>query len=157
MNSAKCKPSPLCSALITITVGPEEIPFQVHKNVLTKTKYFRCCFDGDFIETTTENLYLPEDKPAVFANILNYIYFGTVPYPIHDLMIPRKDATGKQEDLVQETLATTRSGMIHTYIAAEKFGIEGLMNGIQDRYRKLNSRWAVTPDELGLLTAHGRQ
>jgi hypothetical protein len=47
--------------------------------------------------------------------------------------------------------------MIRTYIAAEKLGIEGLMNGIQDRYRKLYSHWAVTPDELGLLPTHGRR
>jgi hypothetical protein len=80
----------LCSALITVTVGVEKVAFQAHKNVLTKIKYFRCCFDGNFIEATTETLYLPENKPAAFANILNYIYFGIIPYPVHDLMIPRK-------------------------------------------------------------------
>ncbi|XP_037521121.1 speckle-type POZ protein B [Rhipicephalus sanguineus] len=67
------------SADVTLTVGSET--FHAHKNILAaRSPVFRDMFK----HTTTEddNVVIADVEPDVFANILQFVYTGSVPEPI---------------------------------------------------------------------------
>lgn len=48
--------------------------FSVHKDILTKSEYFRKALDGDFREAEEQAIDLPEEDPAIFSFIIAYLY-----------------------------------------------------------------------------------
>ncbi|KAK3898148.1 hypothetical protein C8A05DRAFT_38274 [Staphylotrichum tortipilum] len=66
------------SPIIPLRVGP--VPyhetFYVHKHVLLKSEYFEKALCGDFQESETQSIDLPEEDPAIFHFLIAYLYEG---------------------------------------------------------------------------------
>jgi hypothetical protein len=48
----------------------------VHKQVLLKSEYFERALCGDFRESGTQSIDLPEENPAIFHFLVAYLYEG---------------------------------------------------------------------------------
>ncbi|KAJ4396968.1 hypothetical protein N0V93_001191 [Gnomoniopsis smithogilvyi] len=67
------------SPIIPLCVGkvPHEEIFQVHRDVLHKSEWFRKALCGGFAEASSQTLNLPEEDPAVFHFLIAYLYENT--------------------------------------------------------------------------------
>ncbi|KAF3766396.1 hypothetical protein M406DRAFT_68743 [Cryphonectria parasitica EP155] len=69
-------PSHLGTHMVTITVGPDEILYIIHKDILQETTspFFRVCFNNGFAEQRLSFLALPEDDPKAFNTFCRWAY-----------------------------------------------------------------------------------
>jgi hypothetical protein len=51
--------------------------FSVHRDILTKSEYFRKALDGEFREAEDQAIDLPEEDPAIFSFVVAFLYEGT--------------------------------------------------------------------------------
>lgn len=62
---------------MTVLVGEEEKRFTVPKSFLTKTSdFFYACCNGEWKESKTKTVKLPEQQPDAFATYLQWLYTG---------------------------------------------------------------------------------
>ncbi|KAJ4296014.1 hypothetical protein N0V88_004716 [Collariella sp. IMI 366227] len=52
------------------------IPLRVHKHVLLKSEYFQKALCGEFRESESQSIDLPEEDPAIFHFLVAYLYEG---------------------------------------------------------------------------------
>ncbi|KAK1832885.1 hypothetical protein QBC39DRAFT_64893 [Podospora conica] len=94
------------SPVIPLHVGvePHRETFYVHKDVLTKSKYFERALCGDFREARTQSVDLPEENPAIFHFIIAYLYEGKYHpiKPVASVLVADPDK-GKGKEGSQET------------------------------------------------------
>lgn len=64
------------SPIIPVRCGPEAETFYVHKDILTKSEFFRNALDGRFREADEQAVDLPEEDPALFSFVVAYLYEG---------------------------------------------------------------------------------
>lgn len=71
-----CSDDLLAGRLVKIWVGSPSTEFTVHENVLkaSETQFFQAVFSNGFKETETGILELPEDDPATFRLLLQWVY-----------------------------------------------------------------------------------
>ncbi|TAQ90460.1 hypothetical protein B7494_g1182 [Chlorociboria aeruginascens] len=62
------------SPIIPIRVGPNAELFQVHRDILTKSEYFRKALYGEFREAEDQAIDLPEEDPAIFSFVVAFLY-----------------------------------------------------------------------------------
>jgi len=62
------------SAIIPVRVGPTAELFPVHRDILTKSAYFRRALEGGFLEAGEQAINLPEEDPTVFSFVVAYLY-----------------------------------------------------------------------------------
>lgn len=62
--------------MIPIRVGTHAETFHVHRNILTKSEYFRKALDGEFKEAAAQAIDLPEEDPSLFEFIIAFLYEG---------------------------------------------------------------------------------
>jgi hypothetical protein len=62
------------SAIIPVRVGPHAEEFSVHRDILTKSEYFRKALDGEFREADDQAIDLPEEDPAIFSFVVAFLY-----------------------------------------------------------------------------------
>ena len=63
------------SGIITLLVGPDKAPLQVHKGLLcAKSKFFKACFEGSFAEADKSSVDLPEDNVSVVEDFISWLY-----------------------------------------------------------------------------------
>ncbi|KAE9381571.1 hypothetical protein N431DRAFT_490915 [Stipitochalara longipes BDJ] len=62
------------SPIIPVRVGPHAETFPVHKDILTKSEYFRKALDGEFREAGDQAIDLPEEDPDIFSFVIAYLY-----------------------------------------------------------------------------------
>lgn len=48
--------------------------FPVHRDILTKSEYFRKALDGEFREASEQAIDLPEEDPSIFSFVVAYLY-----------------------------------------------------------------------------------
>lgn len=48
----------------------------MHKHILTKAEYFKKALCGDFRESETQSIDLPEENPSIFHFLIAYLYEG---------------------------------------------------------------------------------
>lgn len=66
--------------MVTLGVGPDNLEFKVHKEILTRASpVFTRMFDSNFIESTSAEARLDEDDPNAWALIVDWLYCGTLP------------------------------------------------------------------------------
>jgi hypothetical protein len=71
---ANRKLSRYSSPIIPVRVGPHAETFPVHKDILTKSEYFRKALDGEFREAGDQAIDLPEEDPDIFSFVIAYLY-----------------------------------------------------------------------------------
>ncbi|OHF01393.1 DEAD/DEAH box helicase [Colletotrichum orchidophilum] len=64
------------STIIPLRVGraPNQEIFQVHRNILLTTGYFRKALCGDFREADAQSMDFPEEDPAIFHFLVAFLY-----------------------------------------------------------------------------------
>ncbi|TGO54251.1 hypothetical protein BCON_0110g00310 [Botryotinia convoluta] len=81
---------------VILYVGSKRKKYIVHKKILCdQSEFFNAGFNNGFKEATDGEMYLPEDDPATFADLIEYFYRGTLPYtdktttrPVQELYCP---------------------------------------------------------------------
>jgi hypothetical protein len=74
LNSANIECRRHQSAIIPVRVGPHAEVFSVHRDILTKSEYFRKALDGEFREAEDQAIDLPEEDPAIFSFVVAFLY-----------------------------------------------------------------------------------
>jgi len=169
--------STLTSPIITLVVGRDARIFACHEDVLTLSPFFAAALKGQFYESTSKRVELPDEEPEIFSSVLEYLYKGDY-YPrlLHDkrrnswaLEDANKDGTGRGS--VESTVYHNGVGGVLLkdtviYCTAEKFGLDelkrlalrkqGLQMGIQVDVILRSARYAYdnTPDQDAKLRAH---
>jgi len=166
--------STLTSPIVTLCVGPEQRLFAAHEDVLSVSPFFAAICRGQFLESGSKRVSLPEESPEVFSSVLEYLYKGDY-YPrlLHN---KRRNAweledaadsngamestvfhQGAQQVLLKDTLL---------YCTAERYGLDelkrlslrkqGLQSGVQCGTILASARYAYanTPDNDSKLRAH---
>jgi hypothetical protein len=64
------------SPIIPVRVGPQAEVFPVHKDILTRSEYFKKALDGEFREAGDQAIDLPEEDPAIFSFVVAFLYEG---------------------------------------------------------------------------------
>ncbi|TGO68097.1 hypothetical protein BOTNAR_0030g00190 [Botryotinia narcissicola] len=66
---------------VILYVGPKRKKYIVHKKILCdQSDFFNAGFNKAFEEAANGEMYLPEDNPATFADLIEYLYRATLPY-----------------------------------------------------------------------------
>ena len=169
--------STLTSPIITLVVGPDARLFACHEEILTISPFFAAICRGQFLESSTKRVTLPEEIPEVFSSVLEYLYKGDY-YP--KLLHNKKANSWELEDAVKSVGAkgAAESTVYHptsgqmllkdtlVYCTAERYGLEdlkrlalrkqGLQSGIQCATILASARYAYanTPENDSKLRAH---
>ncbi|KAI9677837.1 MAG: hypothetical protein M1829_002334 [Trizodia sp. TS-e1964] len=165
----------LTSCIITLVVGPEQRLFAAHEDVLCISPFFAAACRGQFMESHSKRISLPDEAPEIFSSVLEYLYKGDY-YPrlnfnkrrnaweLEDTdgqRVPQAEATVYHHGLNGSVLKDTV-----IYCTAEKYGLEelkrlalrkqGLQSGIQCSTILTSARYAYanTPDSDSKLRAH---
>jgi len=73
------------SQVVTVLVGADRTKFVIHKDLLTsKSEFFRAALTGDWEESKSQKVHLPEDDPAAFEMFAHWLYFTEVDFEVND-------------------------------------------------------------------------
>jgi len=64
------------SPIIDVRVGTSCLSYPVHKDILTKSEYFSKALDGQFRESKSQSIDLPEEDPDIFGFVIAFLYEG---------------------------------------------------------------------------------
>ena len=69
----------LTSDMVDIFVGPKRKKFHLHRELLCdRSDYFNAAFQGSFAESTSNELFLPDDDDEAFEFFVNWLYGATL-------------------------------------------------------------------------------
>ncbi|KAF2758710.1 hypothetical protein EJ05DRAFT_485805 [Pseudovirgaria hyperparasitica] len=171
-GSAPVTPN-LTSAIITLCVGREQRLFAAHEDVLCHSPFFQAACRGQFFESSSKRIDLPDDEPEVFSSVLEYLYKGDY-YPRLEFDKRRHSwalEDGHAGQAVNEAVVMLNGAYpilkdTVIYCTAEKYGLEelkrlalrkqGLQSGVQCSTILTSARYAYanTPDSDSKLRAH---
>jgi len=160
-----------------LCVGPEQRLFAAHEDILSSSPFFAAICRGQFLESTSKRVNLPEEIPEIFSSVLEYLYKGDY-YP--RLLHNKRRNTWELEDTearaggrgaVESTVyhAASQQALLKDtllYCTAERYGLDelkrlalrkqGLQSGIQCSTILASARYAYanTPDNDSKLRAH---
>ncbi|KAK3167967.1 hypothetical protein OEA41_004413 [Lepraria neglecta] len=167
--------SNMTSPIITLCVGPEQRLFAAHEDILSTSPFFAAICRGQFLESSSKRVSLPEEIPEVFSSVLEYLYKGDY-YP--RLLHNKRRNTWELEDTDTTNNNTVESTVYHQgfrqtllkdtllYCTAERYGLDelkrlalrkqGLQSGIQVTTILASARYAYanTPENDSKLRAH---
>ncbi|KAL9614223.1 MAG: hypothetical protein Q9167_001311 [Letrouitia subvulpina] len=177
LTDYRCFHSSLTSPIVTICVGPEQRLFAAHESVLARSPFFAAITHGQFLESTSKRVVLPEESPEVFSSVLEYLYKGDY-YPrlLHN---KRKNAweleDSEGDNGISATVEATVDHALYQqtllkdtvlYCTAERYDLpelkrlalrkQGLRSGIHCATILASARYAYanTPDSDSKLRAH---
>ncbi|TDZ20777.1 hypothetical protein Cob_v006121 [Colletotrichum orbiculare MAFF 240422] len=99
-SPSPAKPSVAPSPIVTLTVGREGRLFAAHEDVLFQSPFFEAACRGQFFESQSKRIALPDEEPEVFSAVLEYLYKGDY-YP--RLVHNRHRNSWELEDAVKGT------------------------------------------------------
>ena len=139
--------------IIEIQVGaiPEYDTFIVHKVQLGKVKWFRVCLQAPMREAEEGVIRMPEDDPAVFAELLHFIYFDKLSCDLCKLFDDRKIAENPNGKIIYLEKATN---VFKLYSLAKKLGMEKLQNIALDAVIDYNNLCAPSNNMLNYMAAN---
>ena len=165
-----------------MVVGRDKRLFAAHEDQLTRSPFFAAALKGQFFESGTKKVVLPDEEPEIFSCVLEYLYKGD--YTPRLLFNKRRNSWelegtgGKQERSHYGGSGGVMPTIYHTgvggevlrdtvvYCTAEKFGLDelkrlalrkqGLQSGIHVEVILRSARFAYdyTPDNDSHLRAH---
>lgn len=131
-NGLAC--SNLTSAIVTLVVGQEQRIFAAHEDVLCASPFFQELLRGQYMESQSKRIALPEEEPEIFSSVLEYLYKGDY-YPrlMHnkrrnswELEAPAEDGRGVESTIYHHAVDGDLLKDTVIYCAAEKYGLEEL-------------------------------
>ncbi|KAK5012238.1 hypothetical protein LTR39_004249, partial [Cryomyces antarcticus] len=57
----------MTSAIITLCVGPDQRLFAAHEDVLCHSPFFQAACRGQFFDSTSQRIDLPDEEPEIFS------------------------------------------------------------------------------------------
>ncbi|KAL8865914.1 MAG: hypothetical protein Q9174_006615, partial [Haloplaca sp. 1 TL-2023] len=122
--------SGLKSRIFKVLVGPQGIAFTVHEAHLCQSPVLERMCHGDFIESKTLEINLPEDDPKVFDAVANYLYTGEMfQVEINNEPMEEGELRNGGTDFCDETAVecTELTKLLaDTYLVAEKWQLTDL-------------------------------
>ncbi|MCJ1480582.1 hypothetical protein MMC06_000737 [Schaereria dolodes] len=171
--------STLTSPIVTLIVGRDQRLFAAHEDVLSISPFFTAALKGQFFESSSKRVELPDEEPEILSSVLEYLYKGDY-YP--RLLHNKRRNSWELEDAkdpqnlggrgsVESTIYHSEVGGVLLkdtviYCTAEKYGLDelkrlalrkqGLQSGIQVDVILRSARFAYdnTPDTDSRLRAH---
>lgn len=124
--------------MASITVGPQNTPFNVHRALLTHhSPFFSAALDGGFAESHSQTVHLPDVEPKYFEHVILWLYTGC----LEDKRFFFKD--GKP----------TYFTLLDLYALADRLDVEGMRNALCDRIAALaeETNSVPTPSDTYIL------
>ena len=171
----------MTSPIVTIVVGQDARLFAAHEDVLSASPFFSAIIRGQFLESHSKRVTLPDEVPEIFSSVLEYLYKGDY-YPrlLHNKrqdrweledVSPTSPFAGGTRGQVESTVYSPLDGQLLLkdtllYCTADKYGLDdlkrlalrkqGLQSGIQCATILASARFAYanTPDSDSKLRAH---
>ncbi|MDI1490371.1 MAG: hypothetical protein OHK93_001573 [Ramalina farinacea] len=170
--------SNLNSPIITLSIGNAARLFAAHESILDASPFFSAITRGQFFESHSKRISLPEEIPEVFSSVLEYLYKGDY-YP--KLLHNKRKDTWQLEDAPPASTAAAPSAastVYHdgagqdllkdtlVYCAADRYGLgelkrlalrkQGLQSGISCNTILQSARYAYanTAESDSKLRAH---
>lgn len=126
--------STLTSSIITLVVGREQRLFAAHEDVLCLSPFFAAACRGQFFESASKRISLPDEEPEIFSSVLEYLYKGDY-YP---RLVQNKRKNTWELEAEDGGAGNVESTVYHhgvdgellkdtvIYCTAEKYGLEEL-------------------------------
>ncbi|KAA8613392.1 btb poz domain containing protein [Pyrenophora tritici-repentis] len=133
-QSRPTDPSEL-TATSKLLIGPKSTPFLIHTRLLTaQSSYFRVALTGPFAESTANTITLDDVSVDHFQLVISWLYNGILTAPFKD---------GKPAYYT----------LLHVYVLADRFALEGLRNAVLDMMSDLSDRTnsVLTPSDTRIL------
>lgn len=74
---ANISASIFAGGIVNLSIGPDEIPFDAHIELLcAHSSFFDKALDGRFVEAETKYIPFPDEDPAIFTEFLSWAYTG---------------------------------------------------------------------------------
>ena len=105
--------------MLTVRVGetPDQQDFLVHESLLkSRAEYFSRAMNGNWLETDTRVIELPEDEPEVFALYLNHIYTGK----LHTMTLNRDNIDALPREEFKHVVGAEYDSIFGVYVLAER-------------------------------------
>jgi hypothetical protein len=128
-------PRSLGEDIVILYVGAKRKKYQVHKKLLCdRSSFFQNAFssDSNFKEATEGIMYLPEDDPATFDRIINWLYRDQLP-----VCVERVEG--------RHPISFHRS-LIDMFLFAEKYCINVLANRAMDQMQDVHLKENIIPN-----------
>ncbi|KAL8953811.1 MAG: hypothetical protein Q9222_000320 [Ikaeria aurantiellina] len=110
------------SRIFTLIVGSEEKAFTAHASYLSQWPVFDRICNGNFQESNTGRINLPDEDPHVVRALLQYLYTGNF------LGYGTSESAGSHD--------TAASQLIDLYVTAEKYQLEYLKRLFLDKFKR---------------------
>lgn len=121
----------------TILVGPEQRKFIVHTSKLREIPFFRACLDVPMRESLEGVVKMPEDDPAAFSEVVDWIYHKKFEVDLPKICAENRDI----ERPHRPDVSLLRITRIRTYLLAQKLMAESLLNTVID---DLRAAWGIS-------------
>lgn len=153
-------------SIITILVGPDEVAFLVHDMLLCAHSAFfqaACQGAGQFKETQERIVRLPEEDPAQFEEVIQWLYTQSLQHVTDGLGNPTsgevEEIDAEQEPPQDPQAASTSppssdeerrtnasyATLFNLYFLADRLQMGRLKNGLMDAIIQLERRSAFVP------------
>ncbi|KAI9810842.1 MAG: hypothetical protein M1827_006049 [Pycnora praestabilis] len=120
----------LFNTVVTVRVGAEDTPFSLHKDLLcSRSPFFNSALRNIFLETTTQQVVLPEDDVETFQYFIQWVYSKELSH----------------ED-VDDTLHPQLLPLYQLYAMADQFQVKSLKNAIIDYIVDVHAKRHITPE-----------
>lgn len=145
--------------LVTINIGEDKTPFEVHKDLLSSSSgYFRAAFEGEFRESLEKCIPLVETTKKQFEDFLDWLYFRRLPSDetvtpedcaycgsqcrrpppnnldkiANSIFQPFVHISQEDEEDLEECIATNSDGLWQLYVFADRYEFPDLRRRIID-------------------------
>ncbi|EFW99602.1 hypothetical protein CMQ_7970 [Grosmannia clavigera kw1407] len=137
------------SPIVTLDVGNPPKTFYVHRDVLVKYDFFRASLEGNFLESQTQHIDLPEENPAIFHFLVAFLYekqYAPI-QPLAGALQPKIDVKGKGRSNIEEFERYSPT------VTADGLPIDDLEHQDHPHQPRLNSRF-FDPTRQGRPSKH---
>ena len=131
--------------LTTVVVGSQLTKFLVHTSKLREIPFFRACLDAPMKESAEGIVNLPEDDPAAFSEILDWLYQKKFDVDLSKICV------GNPNESHDTAIVNLRITRVRTYMLASKLIMNPLQNAVIDSLRLAWFDLLPSADELRLI------
>lgn len=131
---------------MTVLVGPSEVQFSIHENLLSGiSDFFRSAFNSGFKESLEDKLTMPEDDPHSFELFVRWLYIRTLtPTALCNSTVSANVMLGK--DFTAGSSTACIQDYLRLYVLASKILVEELENACVDMAHAFYSVGMRRPD-----------
>jgi len=105
-------------SMVSITVGPQNTSFNVHRALLTRhSPFFAAALNGAFANSHSQTVHLPDVEPKHFEHVVLWLYTGCL----------------EEKGFFFKDNKPTFFTLLDLYALADRLDVEGMRNALCDR------------------------